>query len=242
MRVNGSRCGRHARKYDYARNDCGKTVKVEVKSSQLVWETPRSRWAFRFQGIKWDCFDELRLAMYTPFAFFIYMHDAVTAVSTTGQSMHHAGAQIQLYGPSQQSDIRMALNHILEKPFGARLAFLEFDDPLVVRMMEEQNPTSRAYKGIPLATVARSTRGRILQAVVRAHDKRARPWLQFLDAEETQCVNGSRRGVSRSEYDYRRIQGNSIVRVEVKSASMVWQRGRNRWLCFFAAIKFDLFD
>ncbi|CAK0879598.1 unnamed protein product [Prorocentrum cordatum] len=112
------RRGAHQAEYDWCRGN----VRVECKSSQLQYEPSQRRWKFSFSKIKLSrspehtaLFDELLLGLYTPHGVYIYRHDLVFGLSTSGASTVGSGYQVQVYGPSGVVDWKVALDAILRK-------------------------------------------------------------------------------------------------------------------------------
>ena len=96
-------------------------VRVEFKSSKLLWHPSSSRWSVQFKGIKLSpafgpaAFDELWLGLYSPFGVHILKHVGSFGVSSAGTQTHTAGHLVQAYGPVKQEDPKAALEAILAK-------------------------------------------------------------------------------------------------------------------------------
>ena len=96
-------------------------VRVEFKSSTLLWDPSLCRWSVRFQSIKLSsafgpaAFDELWLGLHSPFGVHILKHVGSFGVSSAGTRTHTDGHSVQAYGPVKQEDPKVALEAILAK-------------------------------------------------------------------------------------------------------------------------------
>ncbi len=109
--INGRKRGRNSETYDFMIGG----RRVEVKNSQLSWETTQNRWVALWHAIKRDEFDDLLLVIYTPYGLHIFMHDHVYGVSTNGRSQHGIGGRVHVYGPCKEPSISAATDAILKK-------------------------------------------------------------------------------------------------------------------------------
>ena len=57
----------------------------------------------------------LLLAAYTPEGVYLFQHDGMAGLSTTGKSTAATGKEIVFVGPKNEPDWRVALPEILEK-------------------------------------------------------------------------------------------------------------------------------
>ena len=146
VRINGVKRGRNSAPYDFMIAN----RRVEVKSTQLQWNSTRNGWVAKWQSIKRDAYDDLLLVLYTPFGVRMYLHDHVFGVSTSGKAQFATGGNVDVYGPRNQTSISKAFDAILEKmkPMVeyATVPFSGFEDLVTT------TTTHRAYTDIPLAT------------------------------------------------------------------------------------------
>ena len=107
--VSGHKRGRNQAACDFGL--CGR--RVEVKSAQLKWD--QRRWMTEWQNIKPDEHDDLYLALYTPSGVYIYLHDGVYGVSTSGKAQEASGGKVQARGPCSEPSIAKATASVCEK-------------------------------------------------------------------------------------------------------------------------------
>lgn len=122
-RVNGHSLGRNQSSCDFVLSG----VRYEVKSAQLKWACSRKRWVAAWTGIKWDRFDQLLLAMYTPSGIYIFRHDGVTGITTSGKSQESCGGSVQVFGPSNESSVFSATEVIVAKMQHMYITALSYD-------------------------------------------------------------------------------------------------------------------
>ena len=109
--VSGRKRGRNSAAYDFGL--CGR--RVEVKSAQLAWNMHNRYWKASWENIKPDAHDDLYLALYTPYGVYIYLHDGVYGVSTSGKAQAARGGNVQTYGPCSEPSIAKATASVCEK-------------------------------------------------------------------------------------------------------------------------------
>jgi len=109
--VNGRKRGRRSETYDFIIGG----RRVEVKSSQLLWNRHMMRWFAQWRNIKRDEYDILLLLLYTPVGVHLYLHDHTYGVSTTGNSQHACGGSVCVCGPINEPSISDATDVILKK-------------------------------------------------------------------------------------------------------------------------------
>ena len=88
-----------------------------------------------------------------------------------------------------------------------------------------------AIAGLPMSSMSGEKRGKRLEEIGLAIDRRLHPCGDFT------CVKGNR-GEANGPADW--VRGN--VRVELKSCRLNFDRSNNLWACRFTCIKPDLFD
>lgn len=112
--------------------------------------------------------------------------------------------------------------------------------PLVVpasafeRELAHRSVTSATFVGVPLASQATVTRGKVLTAFARRVDADLHPGAVLEDAVLVARSDGKRRGVQSSSYDWSR----DSRRVACKSSSLSWDASNNgRWVLSFQDIQ-----
>ena len=107
----GHRRGRRQGKCDFK---IGRK-RIEVKSSQLTWDTSNRCWAAQWQHVKPAEHDDLYLALYTPSGVYLYRHDGDYGVTTNGKKQESSGGVVQVYGPCNERCIARATAIVREK-------------------------------------------------------------------------------------------------------------------------------
>jgi len=230
VRVNGAKRGRNQETYDFM--IAGR--RVEVKSSQLSWDSHRKRWAMRLTNIKRDEYEDLVLVLYTPVGVHLYLHDHTYGVSTNGKLQHARGGTVQVRGPQNVPSISAATDAIRAKMTHmhyASIDFSEFEDLVTT------TTTHDAYDGVPLATHSPKARGDILERVAR-HVMENKMGETACDPPSGVRVNGAKRGRNSETYDFM-IAGR---RVEVKSAQLKWDSHTKSWEAKWQNIKRDEYE
>ena len=120
--LTGKKRGRNTAPYDFLLGD----RRVEVKSAQLAWDRWDKLWRALWQGIKPDEHDDLYLALYTPYGVYIYLHDGVYGVSTSGKAQAASGGRVQARGPRSEPSIAKATASVCEKLAPMLLAHLTY--------------------------------------------------------------------------------------------------------------------
>ena len=115
--VNGACRGADSLEFDYTRIEPDGRVHVEVKSSQLKWNSHAStlQWKVTFSGVKCDLHDELRLAVYTPDALLIFVHGSNAGVSKAGKVTEVKGMDVTFGSTKGECDWRVAVRIIRTK-------------------------------------------------------------------------------------------------------------------------------
>tara|TARA_A100001015_G_scaffold200270_1_gene223624 strand:+ start:1330 stop:2601 length:1272 start_codon:yes stop_codon:yes gene_type:complete len=80
--VNGI-SGKNNTEYDFGIEN----LRVEVKSTQLMWDKHSKRWCLRWQNVKKDKHDLLLLVACTNHGLYIYKHEGKFGVTTNGKSL-----------------------------------------------------------------------------------------------------------------------------------------------------------
>jgi len=217
--------------------------RIECKSSQMQWCQSRKLWFFRFRNIKFDLFDELLVALFTPSRLYIYLHDLMLGVATEGRNTNVSGHSVELYSPrasERRSCWAVALVSVLEKldaPSNAckRIFDLSLDDARVAAAIQKHTVpmVEHAYRNVPLAGLSPPKRGFVVQLLVRQLDCILHPQARIEDPVIGRCINGSRRNPHTAEYDWLR----NGKRIECKHAQLQWKKKRSKWTVNFQAIK-----
>ena len=230
VRINGSKRGRNSATYDFM--IAGR--RVEVKSSQLTWDTYHKYWVAQWQKIKRDEYDDLLLVLYAPSGLYIFMHNHTYGVTTNGKSQCAFGGKVQVSGPRNEPLSTAATDAIRAKLASmhyATIGFSEFEDLVTT------TTTHDAYVGVPLAAHSSKARGDILERVARRVMERTMGATSY-DPPSGVRINGSKRGRNSAAYDFM-IAGR---RVEVKSAQLKWDTYHVRWVTEWQCIKRDEYD
>ena len=103
---------------DWSRNE----VRVEFKTSKLIWHSAGRYWHLQFSGVKFGevpagtrNFDELWLGVYSPHGLSIWQHFGSFGLSTHGVRTSTVGHTIAVVGPRGEPDIATALQAICTK-------------------------------------------------------------------------------------------------------------------------------
>ena len=110
--------GLHASSADWLRDD----IRLEVKHSRLQFREDIGCWFCTFSNIKFasdrtgtaQMFDELWLAVFSPFGLHFLKHNGVFGVSSQGLNKCQ-GARIRVVGPANEPNVKAALEQILCK-------------------------------------------------------------------------------------------------------------------------------
>lgn len=226
--VNQYRRGAHNAEYDWHRGE----IRVECKSSQLIWGRTNSSWRLHFRNIKFGLFDELQLAIFTPLEVWVYRHDLKFGVSSAGKATSALGHAVIVYGPSGESNWMTAWQAIIDKLDSnasacEKLARLRLDDPLIVSALglHMERTTARlttlAYAQTPLISVGNSARGKCLEQIVRDIDQRVHPYVKFESMEK------------QTDFDW--LRGG--CRIECKSSMLHWNMSSKTWYVSFHGLK-----
>lgn len=76
-------------------------------------------------------------------------------------------------------------------------------------------------------------RGNMIGDLARSVDSEVNPGSSIGDAIPGECIDGSRRGLPRAEYDWSR----DGLRIECKSSLMAWRIAQKRWIFEFTDVK-----
>ena len=219
--------------------------KVQVKSARMTWysASPGGFWLLRFWGVKFPygertgaAFDDLYLVIISPSGMHLIKHVFVTGVGAQGKSTEVDGHQIKVCGSSHTHCWEDALGEMLEKLCergGCRVVAkklfskLDFKDIL----SKSITPGQAAVAGLPMATMSVEKRGKRIQEIGLAIDRRLHPHSNFSLAE-------GNRGTANAPSDWVR----DCLRVELKSCSLSLDRCNSIWRCRFRRIKPNLFD
>jgi len=238
-RTNGVLVGSNSTKYDYARIEhnkitgvSGKITYVEVKCARITWAPKKKSWKAAFGGIKPDCHDELRLALFLNNCIHVFVYSGkVDKYGTKAWTKKENG-------PVAAGKAILAN---MTRDCSRYIGRIAFNDEKYKEFFEHTTETIKAYKGKPLADLDPSSRGKLLEEVARRQDNLLNPDCNFVDPP-TRDRKGKKRGRSSAECDYVRVGDGKRVRVEVKSAQFSFNKSVERWAFTFENIKDELHD
>ena len=237
----GRRRGLYQAKYDFVLNG----RKVQVKSARMTWFSTSQRgyyWLLRFKAVKLPygeraraAFDDLYLVIMSPKGLHLIKHDLVTGVTAQGKSTEVGGYDIRVCGNAGTIGWEDALREMLEKLCvrgGGRVldehpfSELELEEMLSHRVSLGQ----AAIAGLPMSSMSGEKRGKRIQEIGLAIDRRLHPCSDFTFVKGNCYVN--------APVDWVR----DTCGVELKSCRLTFDRLNSRWRCLFQCIKLDLFD
>ncbi|CAK0811699.1 unnamed protein product [Prorocentrum cordatum] len=228
--VNGRQRPQHQAEYDWLCNG----RRIECKSSQLQFNRSCSSWLFQFHGVKLalqahrvqDAFDDLVLVLYSPCRIYIYRHDLTTGLSTAGIRTSSRGHSVTIRS-AKTLCWRTGLESILAKlDAGTNACERLADIPLydsrinVAASRRSTHAMHDVYNNVPLASLSPPARGLVLQRL----------------AQEVDYIMSQRACVS-SRYTALHDWIRDGVRVECKSAKLVWCGWKKSWRVSFAHVK-----
>ena len=214
-------CGRRRSKcqteYDFL---SGENTRVEIKSSRLNWSL-NNHFYLKFHNIK-TTNDEIRLVSYTPHGLYLHCWNG-SFIGNNGGPENPLGSFIQISGPRHVTDWNEALSKMLHKNFGILLNFVSWSN-IDKKFLLLDNPVNDIFKNSLLPQMDPQRRGEIFERWVRSFDENTR------DPELLTCFDNVRkRCLQTASHDYVR----DGVRVEVKSAQMVFEKCSHRWHFLF---------
>eukprot|EP00440_Ansanella_granifera_P073756 gb/GFBE01080033.1/.p1 GENE.gb/GFBE01080033.1/~~gb/GFBE01080033.1/.p1 ORF type:complete len:423 (+),score=22.10 gb/GFBE01080033.1/:1-1269(+) len=249
---NGSRRSQHQAAFDWMCDG----RRVECKSSQLNWVASYRAWCVQFHGIKFSLsgvrdaahFDDLILALHSPWKVHILKHDHCLGVSTYGVRTAAVGHKITVVGKRNQPCWQAALATILAKihhPVNGRCEFLAevpISDAQVVSVVDRINASKgraymkQVYRDVPLSKLSAGRRALILEEIGLALDRLANSSSIFRSpaSDDDLRVDGTRRGHHCASVDWIRDQ----TRVELKHTQLSWSEAGQRWHCHFTGVKY----
>ena len=238
---NGVKRGRNQASYDFLLGG----RRVEIKSARIAWESisKGGRWHVEFGNIKLACiertepaFDDLYLVIVSPTGLHVIKHDLVTGVRARGKLTAVHGYVIKVSGSRSTDCWEDALDEILEKLCQGGGCRVVAEKPLGDLDSEEllsrrASRSQAAVDGLFMSSMSREKRGKRIQEIGLAIDRRLNPGSNFSFMQ-----GNAGRGNAPNDW----VRGTE--RVELKSCSVTFDRSNNRWKCSFHCIKPDLFD
>ena len=236
---NGSRRGSDQADYDFLLEG----QRVKAKSSRMAWSLKAALWTVEYPRVRLaygeryeHAFDDLYLVILSPKGLHLIKHDLVTRVSTRGMLTKIGGRCIKVRGSKGTDGWEEALGEILEKLCGRGGCSLVAEETFSELNLQEivshrVSPGQAAVAGLPMSSMSSEKRGKRLQEIGLAIDRRLHPHHDFSFAK-------GNRGKSNAPTDW--VRGTD--RVELKSCGLTFNRAKNRWRCDFQHIKPDLFD
>ena len=236
----GRRRGLYQAEYDFVLNG----RKVEVKGARMTWVSNTYGGSFRltFKAIKLPygertaaAFDDLYLVIMSPKGMHLIKHDLVTGVNAQGKSTEIRGYDIRVLGNNSTHDWEDALDEMLEKLCvrgGCRVVDEQAFSELKLQeiLNNKVSPGQAAVAGLPMSSMSGDKRGKRIEEIGLAIDRRLNPCSDFT------CVKGN--CYTNAPVDWVR----DTCGVELKSCRLTFCRSKNLWQCFFQHIKTDLFD
>lgn len=224
-----------------AKKDGGVELKVEAKNARLCFNTHNQRWELHFEKVKLDKSDRVLLAVELPHELrvFEWDMDAKPGYSTHGKAEEEEGGTIVVCGARNQLNFEEAMKTLLDKMEGQgneHIGTIPLADPDYKDLVETKTRTSKMYEGVLFADLNQKARGVALENLARAY--LASLGMNVEDADGGLCVNGSKLGKNRTEYDFK-VDGEAA---EVKSCQMSWNKHKQRWRLKFADVKRHLHE
>eukprot|EP00933_Yihiella_yeosuensis_P058910 TRINITY_DN5968_c0_g1_i1.p1 TRINITY_DN5968_c0_g1~~TRINITY_DN5968_c0_g1_i1.p1 ORF type:complete len:404 (-),score=50.69 TRINITY_DN5968_c0_g1_i1:136-1347(-) len=208
-------------------------VRVECKSSQLMWDRSNKRWNVVFQNVKLHSFDQLFLVIYSPRKLFFFQHDRVLGLARNLDKTLLDDRRIRIAASTTAACWESALEQILCKLGSACngceiVRVLDVSHELVQQLLADSQMITSGedpYKGIPLSSISSSLRGKRIEALVYEVDRLLHPSSVFGPPAKQE-----------SSFDWLR----DGLRVECKHAKPCWDAYARVWVCQFLGIKFAL--
>ena len=219
--------------------------KVEVKGARMTWVSTSygGYWRLTFKAVKLPyreraraAFDDLYLVIMSPEGIHLIKHDLVTGVSTCGKSTEVDGHVIKVCGSRRTHCWEDAFGEMLEKLCERGGCRVVAEQPFSELKLEEMlsnrvSPGEAAVAGLPMSSMSGEKRGKRIQEIGLAIDRRLNPCSDFT------CVKGNR-GEANAPVDWVRDTSG----VKLKSCGLTFDRSNRQWQCSFQRIKPDLFD
>ena len=236
---NGIKRGVHRAEYDFLMG----RRRVEIKSSRMAWSSTAGCWYGHFVCVKLpsgerteSVFDDLYLVLLSPRGLHLIRHDLVTALSTRGKLTEIGGHAIRVCGSAGTGCWDDALNDMLDKLCKQGHCTVvdegHFSQLDVKELLKNAiSPGQAVVAGLPMSSMSREKRGKRIQEIGLAIDRRLHPQSKF------SFMKGSC-GTANAPVDW--VRGK--LRVELKSCSLSFNTSNNRWNAYFSCIKPDLFD
>ena len=227
--VNGAKRGRNSATCDFGLVE----RRQEVKSAQLKWDKRNQCWEAQWQNLKRDLYDDLLLVLYTPSGLYLFNHDHVFGVSTTGRRQKSAGGRVAAFGPCKQASIAKALEVIVAKMqsmFIGHVPFAELGKVVTTRGHD-------AYVGLPLADWCGKARGDVLERVAKRVMEEMVGERAVAPPSGT-CVNGAKKAKTQAPNDFVLVGRYK----EVKAALLCWDTHSQIWVATWQHIKHELHD
>ena len=237
---NGRRRASNQAEYDFDLDG----RKVEVKSARMTWvsTSPGGYWRLRFKAVKLPygeraraTFDDLYLVIMSPKGLHLIKHDLVTGVNTQGKATEVEGYDIRVCGNTGTIGWEDALGEMLEK-LCVRGGCRVVDEQAFSEMKLEEilsnrvSPGEAAVAGLRMSSMSGEKRGKRIQEIGLAIDRRLNPCSDFTFLKGNHNAN--------APVDWVRDTSG----VKLKSCGLTFSRSKNLWQCFFQRIKPDRFD
>ena len=235
-RIDGTKRGVCQAEYDFLSNG----RRVEIKSSQLKWDTGDETWNVYFGGVRFGAFDDLYLVIFSPQWVDLIKHDLTTGISMSGPFSQSRGSGIKICGKAQWPE---ALDAILAKLCEGGNSLLvgraSTDDSAIKTLCDHHHGYSNQfYCDYPLASSSPQLRGLRVEKIVMEVDRRIHANSTFAEPGLEYRIDGRRRGKGNASYDWIR----DGKRIEVKHSQLSFVENRRFWYCTFRKVESTCFD
>eukprot|EP00438_Fugacium_kawagutii_P006869 Skav205284 [mRNA] locus=scaffold1690:137803:145924:+ [translate_table: standard] len=228
--VPGARCNGVRRHQAQAEVDfIFQDQKAEVKSAQLLG-SPDAGWRIRFGRIRRQSlsqrtqpvfeFDSLYLVIVSPKWLHLVKHDLQTGMSnSTGEVSISRGKR-----RSWEEAVDLILEELCTVGNCKLVGKTDISDSWIIDECKKHvSYASQFYHDKPCGSMSESRRGYQIERVLREVDEQLHPGSHFSSAKRADWIRDQ-------------------MRIEAKSAQLVFIPSRSRWQCAFYGIKQDCFD
>jgi len=243
------RRAKHCETCDWVCCDEHGSRRVKAKHAQITWDRSNNQWCLRFRHVKLDQIDELVLIVYAPWGLELWsycleqqvgLHTCGLHTQVIGHGISFLGSRKDTRELSRDSFLKSNVCSGLQRP-AEHIVTLTWDHGLIGHQVAKSAEVVSIYTGVLLESMSRSLRGRSMERIAMSYDSCDLSYTVQLPSGGN-TSRGQKRGSNQQTYDWVRFVGKSLVRVEAKSASFVWDESRERWTLSFYCIKRELFD
>ena len=214
--------------------------RVEIKSSQLKWNTGNGTWYVSFGGLKFGAFDDLYLVIFSPQRLDLIKHDLTTGISMSGPLRQCISSGIKIYGKAQVPEaLDTVLAKLCEGGNSLHVDRTNIDDSAFKTLCDRHaGYTHQFYHEVPLALVNPTVRGLRVEKIVMEVDQRINANSTFAEPGPEDAIDGKRLGKHRASCDWTR----DGKRIEVKHSQLRFAEDARSWCCTFERVKRTCFD